>query len=76
MRRSRQDFWEKALRCKHHNLYPNYLYVFNCDTPYCHGEETHCKDCGAFITKCGCGYNNGISGWSLQRERKLKNGTV
>jgi hypothetical protein len=63
-------FWEKALACKHHNLYPNYLHLFSCDTPYCHGREVHCKDCKAFITSCGCGYNNGVSGWSLKKEVK------
>ncbi len=71
----KRGFWEKVLSCEHKNLYPDYLYSFSCETPYCHGSEVHCKDCNAFITSCGCGYNNGVSGWSLQRSLKCKKDT-
>lgn len=54
----------------HKNLYPNYIEIWHCETPYCQVTEYHCKDCGMFIMECGCGYNNGISGWSEKRWRK------
>ena len=63
-------FWDKVLKCKHENLYPHYLRGISCPTPYCRGHETHCKDCGAYITTCGCGFLSGMSGWSESRSRK------
>jgi hypothetical protein len=55
--------WKKVKRCKHKNLSPDYLGHIYCDTPYCEGSEDHCLDCGVFISTCGCGSNNGMSGW-------------
>jgi len=59
-------FWDKVLKCKHEPT-NNYLADFTCETPYCEATEYHCKKCGAYITECGCGFNNGISGWSHSR---------
>jgi len=60
-------FWEKVEKCEHKNLNPNYFESISCDTPYCHGSEEHCLDCGVYISKCGCGFNNGMSGWPERR---------
>ena len=64
------DFWERVCECKHKNLYPDYFEFISCGTPYCSGNETHCMDCGVFITDCGCHWNMGMSGWSEARWRK------
>ena len=63
--------WKKVKKCKHTNLSPDYLGHIYCDTPYCEGSEYHCLDCGVFISKCGCGSNNGRSGWPNKRWNKL-----
>jgi hypothetical protein len=60
-------FWDKVIKCKHEHLNPNYWEYIYCPTPYCSGHEVHCLDCGVFITKCGCGSNNGMSGWPERR---------
>jgi hypothetical protein len=60
-------FWDKVEKCKHENISPDYLGGVSCDTPYCRGKETHCLDCGVFISDCGCGSNDGMSGWSWLR---------
>lgn len=62
-------FWNKVGRCKHKNLSPDYCGNVYCTTPYCNGNETHCLDCGVFISECGCGCNNGLSGWSYKRHK-------
>ena len=67
----KESFWDRVIKCKHENLYPDYLVTFKCSTPYCYGEEVHCKDCGAYISSCGCGANNDISGWSDARWNKF-----
>lgn len=64
------DFWNKVNNCDHKNFYPEYAYYMTCNTEYCTGvEDYHCKDCGAYITKCGCGFHNTISGWPLEKRR-------
>jgi hypothetical protein len=63
-------FWDKVEKCKHENISPDYCEPTSCWTPYCSGLESHCLDCGVFITKCGCGFNNGMSGWPNERWRK------
>ena len=61
---SESAFWEKVGKCKHENLHEYYHAWGSCPTPHCGGwDEYHCKDCGAYITECRCGVNNGISGW-------------
>jgi len=65
--KSINKFWDKVLKCKHENLNPNYYEDIYCPTPYCSGYETHCLDCGVYISECGCGYNNGMSGWPYRR---------
>jgi len=60
-------FWEKVLQCSHKNLYLDYFAYIHCSTPYCDGDEVHCKDCGVFISSCGCMCNNDMSGWSNAR---------
>ena len=62
-------FWDKVNKCKHKNLYDNYLKMISCSSPYCYGHEVHCKDCNVYISTCGCGSENGMSGWSKQRWR-------
>ena len=62
-------FWDKALKCEHKNLYPDYLEYINCSTPYCSGSEVHCKSCGVFISSCKCMCNNWMDGWSMSRRR-------
>ena len=64
-------FWDKVEKCDHKNLEPNYYKNVPCGTPYCYGRETHCLDCGVYITECGCGFNNGMSGWPDRRHRRL-----
>jgi hypothetical protein len=63
-------FWKRVNKCKHINLHPNYFEWVDCQTPYCEGSETHCKDCGAYISECQCHSNDGISGWPQKRWRK------
>jgi len=60
-------FWDKVENCKHENLSPDYLKSCGCTIPYCNGYEVHCLDCGVYITKCGCGGQSGMSGWSQRR---------
>jgi len=77
-KRKENKFWDKVLKCKHENLDPNYYEYIGCPTPYCSGSEVHCLDCGVFISECGCGYNNGMSGWPHKRwqtERSKKYGS-
>ena len=62
-------FWEKAEKCNHENLTEHFVMVY-CETPFCNGYEIHCKDCGVYISRCGCGYMNGIDGWSQRRRAK------
>ena len=69
---SKETFWDKVDKCKHENFYPNYYVGLGCSTPYCSGYEVHCSDCGAYISQCGCNYNNGISGWSDKRFRSYE----
>jgi hypothetical protein len=63
-------FWDKVYQCKHKNLYPDYYENVYCGTPYCSGNESHCKDCGVYIAECGCGSSGGLSGWSYERVRR------
>lgn len=63
------SFWDKAEKCKHKNVYPDYA-VTCCETLFCGGAEYHCKDCGVYFTTCRCGCNVGMSGWPRSRWRK------
>lgn len=65
------EFWKKVTKCKHKNLSPDYCESVYCDTPYCGGYEVHCLDCGAYISKCGCGCCNDVSGWPQKRWHKF-----
>jgi len=65
-------FWDKVEKCDHKNLSPDYIEPVYCGTPYCSGYEEHCLDCGVFITKCGCGFCNGMSGWPERRWRDIE----
>lgn len=66
----KSSFWEKVEKCNHENLYSDYYELVYCDNEYCSGSESHCADCGVFITTCQCGYCNGISGWPEKRWSK------
>lgn len=57
--------------CSHERLSNNYYESFSCETPFCEGSEIRCLQCGVYITTCGCGYNNGISGWPRKRWNKF-----
>ena len=61
--------WGKTSTCKHENKYGDYLMMGSCGTPYCSWEEFHCRDCGAYVSECGCGCENGMSGWPRSRHR-------
>ena len=65
-----QRFWRRVNRCKHRDedLSPNYLAIWSCgEAEGCHASESHCLKCGAYIGSCGCGNENGVSGWSHRR---------
>jgi hypothetical protein len=66
-------FWDKVSKCKHKNLDASYYEYVPCWTPYCSGWESRCLDCGVYITECGCGFNNGMSGWPDRRWQRLQN---
>ena len=63
-------FWDKVEKCLHKNISPDYCEDVNCGTPYCTGSETHCLDCGVFISQCHCGVCNGMDGWSWRRRSR------
>ena len=71
-KQTNDEFWFKVANCPHENMYPSYYVSFECDTPYCTGDEVHCKDCGAYISTCKCGFNNGMSGVSWKRQKNLE----
>ena len=60
-------FWKKVYQCDHKNLSANYNGGGRCSTPYCSISEDHCLDCGVYISKCGCGCNDGMGGWPMKR---------
>ncbi len=64
-------FWRRVGRCKH-EWYPNYLEYVPCSTPMCGGSESYCMKCGVYVTKCGCGCENGMSGWPYRRFRRAE----
>lgn len=70
-------FSEKAIKCKHGNVYPDYEAHLPCATPECSRIEYHCKDCGAYFSKCGCGcWNDTVSGWPAARWRNYMKGKI
>jgi hypothetical protein len=73
MSKLKNKFWDKVYKCQHEPT-ENYLENFSCSTTYCDGMEWRCKHCGVYISECGCGSNNGMSGWSMKRWRKNSNG--
>ncbi len=57
--------------CNHNVLYDNYCHTWSCMPEVgCYGDEIHCRVCGRFVSKCGCGCCDGESGWSDRRRRK------
>lgn len=42
-----------------------------CGTPYCSWHETHCRRCGWFTTRCGCGSENGQDRISTKARRGM-----
>lgn len=69
----RNTFWEKVEKCEHKNLSSEYSEPVYCVTEYCSGSEVHCLDCNVYIQECKCGYNNGMSGWSIKRYKAVSN---
>ena len=66
------SFWARVDSCEHRDedSSPDYGPSINCMTPYCEGHEYHCLRCGVYISHCGCGSNNGMSGWPMRRWNK------
>lgn len=62
-------FWGKVLTC-HHEWSKTYSAYVVCSTPHCSGTESKCKKCRVYETTCGCGSNNGISGWPERRRQE------
>lgn len=67
MTESSIKFWDKVEKCKHKNFSSDYSEDVYCGTPWCDGVESHCLDCGVFITECDCHCEDGMSGWSIRR---------
>lgn len=65
---SKHSFWYKVKHCKHEHI-SDYFETVPCWTPYCEGSEFHCLDCGVYIRECGCGSENGLSGWPAKRNK-------
>jgi hypothetical protein len=69
-------FWASVDACDHERLSKTYLVNLYCPTPYCRGQEIHCLDCGAYISSCGCGFLDAVSGWSSARWKKYWSGKL
>lgn len=73
-------FWAGVSKCLHKNLSSNYHASVHCSTPWCYGNESRCSDCGVYISECGCGASNELSGWPQKRrvrkEMKIRFGGV
>jgi len=63
---AKSKFWEKVNKCKH-EWNPDYYETFSCANEYCNATEQHCLKCGVFKTECKCGFENGLSGHSVNR---------
>jgi hypothetical protein len=72
MREGVSRFWVSVDQCDHERMSQGYLVDLSCSTPYCRGREEHCLDCGAYISSCGCGHLDGVSGWSKARWTKYQ----
>lgn len=71
-------FWNKVDNCRHENLSPNYYATWACefeDIGVICGGETHCLDCGVFLSSCPCGIEAGMSGWPQARWAHLRRRT-
>ena len=64
--------WDKIHKCKH--KWTDYLDNGSCGTPHCYWTESHCRKCGIYVTECGCGSMNGMSGepYKKEKNRRLK----
>lgn len=61
-------FWDEVLECDHKNLYPDYFVGHTCTGAVgCRVYESHCKDCGVYISECACMTESGMSGWPWYR---------
>lgn len=70
-----EKFWDKVEKCKHEHLSPNFdSSVICCENHSigCIANESHCLDCGVYITECSCGAIRGMSGWSHERWMRLE----
>jgi len=63
----KDKYMENVAKCQHD--FSGEFEIYSCETPYCTIIETRCKKCFVYKTECGCGYNNGFSGWPLSRIR-------
>lgn len=62
-------FWQKVLTC-HHEWSKHYSAYLRCNTPNCSGTESKCKKCGVYRSTCGCGGEEGLSGWPERRHQE------
>ncbi len=67
-------FQDRVGLCRH-QWSDNYSVRISCGTPYCSGSETRCVKCRVFKSTCGCGSENGMSGWPHKRWSKKYNGS-
>jgi hypothetical protein len=52
--------WERVYKCGHE--WSDYFHSGQCGTPYCSWRESHCRKCGVYEVRCGCGYERSLSG--------------
>lgn len=62
-------FWQKVLTC-HHEWDEKYSAYLRCNTEHCSGTERKCKKCRVYSSTCGCGAENGLSGWPERRHQE------
>ena len=68
---SKSSFRQKSSLCKHEHISTTYFRTGECATSGCYWTEVKCLDCGAYITKCDCGFYNSVDGWSCKRRNYL-----
>lgn len=64
------DFWKRAVKCKHENLFGYAVGIACWGAVGCSATEYHCRDCGVYFMECACRSSEGMSGWPWQRSKK------
>lgn len=67
-----QDFWDRVHACAHtdEDRSKTHSKLLRCPTPGCSGSESRCLACGVYISRCGCGYLDGMDGWPDSKRSK------